>query len=64
MAAQEHPAGVPVLLSWIGSSATGFFGGMSQAAILMWIVSLIYTLMQMYKWWHWYKARRQAGKES
>lgn len=60
MATHDHPAGVlPVVLSWIGSTATGFFSGMSHAAVVLWCVSLVYTGMQMYKWWHWFLAHRK-----
>lgn len=60
MAAHDHPAGVlPVVFSWLGSTAAGFFGGMSKAAIVLWVVSLIYTLLQTYKWWHWFLAHRK-----
>jgi len=60
MATQDHPAGVlPVVLSWVGSSTAGFFSGMSGPAIVLWCASLVYTLMQMYKWWHWYKVRKE-----
>lgn len=59
MAAPDHPAGVlPVIFSWLGSTAAGFFGGMTPAAVTLWLVSLVYTAMQMYKWWHWFLAHR------